>query len=193
MRTMNMLNGFRSAHRNPPIVPWYRALKSVRISVQTRPAPTTQEGASRTRAGSPAPMWSDRVVVADREALTGGPSGTHAVSADAVVVAEGLRRNLPNFLTQPQCLAWVLRFDQRRQQLTCGHVGSIAFERRSEIIVRAARIALQHGYRPEAGRGNRRLRVEILKSVERIGRFLQPPQFDKARAELAVGKLFSRS
>src|SRR5258705_13447596 len=36
--TMNMHSGFRSAHKNPPKVPWYRALKSVRTSVQIRPA-----------------------------------------------------------------------------------------------------------------------------------------------------------
>src|SRR5688500_791332 len=35
---MNMLMAWSSAHMKPPSVPWYRALKSVRTSVQISPA-----------------------------------------------------------------------------------------------------------------------------------------------------------
>jgi len=36
--TTNMQTGLSSAQRKPPRVPWYRALKSVRTSVQMSPA-----------------------------------------------------------------------------------------------------------------------------------------------------------
>ena len=38
IRTKNIATGFINAHRKPPTVGWYRVLKSVRVSVQMKPA-----------------------------------------------------------------------------------------------------------------------------------------------------------
>ena len=82
---MNIVNGFSSAQKNPPNVPWYRALKSVRTSVQINPARTTAGRASAARVAGSATAGADGV----------DPS---LVPADAVIIAWRLGSDLLNLL-----------------------------------------------------------------------------------------------
>jgi hypothetical protein len=78
IRTTNIVNGLSSAQTNPPMVPWYRALKSVRTSVQINPA--------RRTAGRVAAAGSSV------SASTGTARDPRSVPVDALVIAWRPRR-----------------------------------------------------------------------------------------------------
>src|SRR3989442_1778073 len=168
-----MLSGLSSAQRNPPNVPWYRALKSVRTSVQISPARTTAGRASVARAAGSAAAGTDRV----------DPS---LVPADAFIIAWRLGSELLNLLAQPQRLFRIRRFDlvEDRERPASGHVARIAFDRFEKIPPRPIELTLQHGNGAQSGGRARGSRVEIAKGLKRRRRFLQPPHFGEAQTRL---------